>query len=140
MLKSRLFQSLLFLDPFSLLGRKSDIYVLLKVLKYCTGSSAKSYQCKYAIDDKLHNNNQEQIDLCDAIREVIQFPSLRGKFSSVHEDLMAEGVSRVEVTKSGFLFLMDKGGCKHVLVIILQKHCASKLSSRRQHGSSESSD
>ena len=135
-----LLQSLLFLDQFTLLGKKSDVYVLLKVLKYCTGSSAKSYQCKYAIDDKLHNNNQEQIDLCDAIREVIQFASLRGKFSSVHEDLMAEGVSRVEVTKSGFLFLMDKGGCNHVLVIILQKHCASKLSSRRQDGSSESSD
>jgi len=57
-------QSLLFL-----LGKKSDVYVLLKVLIYCTGSSAKSLQCKYAIDDKLHNSNQEQIDLCDAIRQ-----------------------------------------------------------------------
>ena len=123
MLISRFFQSLLFLDPFSLHGRKSDIYVLLKVLKYCTGSSAKSYQCKYAKDDILHNSNPEKIDLCDAIRKVIQFPCLRGKFSSVHKDLMAEGIKRVEVTESGFHFLRDKGGSEHVPIIILQNNC-----------------
>ena len=59
--------------------------------------------------------NQEKIDICDAIREVMQFPCLRGKFSSVHEDLMAEGISRVEVTKSGFYFLRDTGGFKNDL-------------------------
>ena len=105
------------------------MYVLLKVLKYCTGSSAKSYQCKYAIDDKLHSSDQEKIDLCDAIREVIQFPSLRGKFSSIHEDLMAEGVSRVEVTKSGFHFLMDKGGWKHVLNFAKELYFVSQQTS-----------
>ena len=125
MLISRFFQSLLFLDPFSLHGRKSGIYVLLKVLKYCTGSSAKSYQCKYAIDDKLHNSNPQKIDLCDAIREVIQFPCLRGKFSSVHEDLMAEGIRRVEVTKSGFHFLRAKGGFKNCHTIILHNICVA---------------
>jgi len=101
-------QSLLFLDQNSLLGRKSHVYVLLKVLKYCTGSSAKSYRCKYLIHKQLHKSNPEQINLCNTIRELIQFPCLRGKFSSVHEDLMAEGISRVEVTKLGFHFLRDK--------------------------------
>ena len=100
-------QSLLFLDQFSLLGKKREVYVLLKVLKFCTGSSAKSYQCKYAIDERLHNLNPEKIDFCDALTDVLQFPSLRGKFSSVHEDLRAEGITRVEITKDGFRFLRD---------------------------------
>ena len=100
-------QSLLFLDQFSLLGKKSDVYVLLKILKFCTGSSAKSYQCKYAIDERLHNLNPEKIDFCDALTDVLQFPSLRGKFSSVHEDLRAEGITGVEITKDGFQFLRD---------------------------------
>ena len=104
-----LLQSLLFLDQLSLLGKKSDVYILLKVLKYCTGSSVKSYQCKYAIDAKLHNRNPDKVDLCDAIKEVVQFPCLRGKFSSVHEDLMAEGISRVEVTEYGFRFHRGEG-------------------------------
>ena len=100
-------QSLLFLDQFSLLGKKREVYVLLKILKFCTGSSAKSYQCKYAIDERLHNLNPEKIDFCDALTDVLQFPSLRGKFSSVHEDLRAEGITGVEITKDGFRFLRD---------------------------------
>ena len=100
-------QSLLFLDQFSLLGKKREVYVLLKVLKFCTGSSAKSYQCKYAIDERLHNLNPEKIYFCDALTNVLQFPSLRGKFSSVHGDLRAEGINGVEITKDGFRFLRD---------------------------------
>ena len=100
-------QSLLFLNQFSLLGKKREVYVLLKILKFCTGSSAKSYQCKYAIDERLHNLNPEKIDFCDALTDVLQFPSLRGKFSSVHEDLRAEGITGVEITKDGFRFLRD---------------------------------
>ena len=100
-------QSLLFLDQFSLLGKKREVYVLLKILKFCTGSSAKSYQCKYAIDERLHNLNPEKIDFCDALTDVLQFPSLRGKFSSVHEDLRAEGITGVEISKNGFRFLRD---------------------------------
>ena len=100
-------QSLLFLDQFSLLGKKREVYVLLKILRFCTGSSAKSYQCKYAIDERLHNLNPEKIDFCDALTDVLQFPSLRGKFSSVHEDLRAEGITGVEITKDGFQFLRD---------------------------------
>ena len=100
-------QSLLLLDQFSLLGKKREVYVLLKVLKFCTGSSAKSYQCKYAIDERLHNLNPEKIDFCDALTDVLQFPSLRGKFSSVHKDLRAEGITGVEITKDGFRFLRD---------------------------------
>ena len=103
-------QSLLFLDQFSLLGKKREVYVLLKILKFCTGSSAKSYQCKYAIDERLHNLNQEKIDFCDALTDVLQFPSLRGKFSSVHEDLRAEGITEVEITMDGFRFLKDLVG------------------------------
>lgn len=40
------FQSLCFLNAETLAGKKLKIYVLIKILKFCTGSSAKSYQCK----------------------------------------------------------------------------------------------
>ena len=39
-----------------------------------------------------------------AIKEVIHFKTLRGKFSSVHPDLLAEGITRVEVVQDGIQF------------------------------------
>merc|ERR1719447_1156045 len=43
-------QTLLFMSDQTLRERKLEVYVLLKILKYCTGSSARSYQCKFAMD------------------------------------------------------------------------------------------
>ena len=37
--------------------RKMDAYVLLKILKYCTDSPARSYQLKYAINETLITKN-----------------------------------------------------------------------------------
>ena len=45
-----------------------------------------------------------------AIREIIQFYTIRGKFSSVHPDLAAEGITRVMVEDTGLQFVMDNGG------------------------------
>ena len=101
---------MLFLDQFSLLGKKREVYVLLKIFKFCTGSSAKSYQCKYVIHERLRHHDPEKIDLCDALTDALQFPSLRGKFSSVHEDLRDEGITAIEITKNGFRFLKDLVG------------------------------
>merc|ERR1711978_61864 len=47
-------QTLLFMRDETLDEGKLEAYVLLKILKYCTGSSARSYQCKFAIDQAAY--------------------------------------------------------------------------------------
>ena len=80
------------------------MYVLLKIVKYCTGSSAKSYQCKFAVNMVL-NNKEPAIDkIGEAIREVINFEHLRGMFDSVHTDLANLGVTKVKIDDKGLIF------------------------------------
>ena len=86
------------------------MYVLIKILKFCTGSSAKSYQCKFAISDVLKNRTVSDVEeLGDLIQEVIHYHTLRGKFSSVHPELRREGKIRVEGGKEGLHFIWDSG-------------------------------
>ena len=88
------------------------MYVLIKILKFCTGSSAKSYQCKFAISDVLVNRHVSDVDeLGNLIQEVIHYYTLRGKFSSVHPELRGEGIIRVEVGKEGLHFVRNSGSC-----------------------------
>ena len=90
-------------------GKKLEAYVLLKVLKYCTGSSAKSYQCKFAVQQVLKNKNIDSMEeVGEAIKEIIQLYTIRGKFSSVHPDLAAEGIARVEVGEEGLHFITQR--------------------------------
>ena len=68
-------------------------------------------QCKFAIERTFLNTfitTMEEVGA--AIREVIQFYTIRGKFSSVHPDLAAEGITRVMVEDTGLQFVMDNGG------------------------------
>ena len=90
----------------TLKGKKLDLYVILKIIKYCTDSSARSYQCKYAVEEALKNKSIESMEeLGPALKEVIQYDTIRGKFSSVHPDLAAEGITRVEVGEEGLHFV-----------------------------------
>ena len=50
-------QSILFLNDETLEGRKKEIYVLMKIMKFCTDSDSKSYQVKFAISEVLRNRN-----------------------------------------------------------------------------------
>ena len=87
-----------------------DAYVLVKILKYCTGSSARSYQCKFAVSDVFGNKSIESMEeLGAAIKEIIHYDTIRGKFSSVHPDLAAEGITRVEVGEEGLHFIRNNG-------------------------------
>ena len=89
--------------------RKMDAYVLLKILKYCTGSPAKSYQLKFAVDQVFPNKNVDSSeDLGTAIKEIIHYFTIRGKFSSVHLDLAAEGITKVEVGEEGLFFIKSR--------------------------------
>ena len=93
----------------TLKGKKLDLYVLLKIIKYCTGSSARSYQCKYAVEEAFKNKSIESMEeLGAAIKEIINYRTIRGKFSSVHPDLVAEGITSVEVGEKGLHFISDQ--------------------------------
>ena len=39
-----------------------DVYVLIKIIKYCTGSSARSYQCKYAVRETFTSKSIESME------------------------------------------------------------------------------
>ena len=82
-----------------------DAYVLLKILKYCTDSPARSYQMKFAVGQVFLNKSIESTER--AIKEIIHYKTIRGKFSSVHPDLAAEGITRVEVGEEGLHFIRN---------------------------------
>ena len=86
-----------------------DLYVLLKIIKYCTGNSARSYQCKYAVKQSFLVKSIESMEeLGTAIKKAIHYETIRGKFSSVHPDMVAEGITRVEVGEEGLQFIRNK--------------------------------
>ena len=103
-------QSLLFLNNTTLEGLKHHVYVLIKIFKFCTGSSAKSYQCKFGIPRALANRVVATEDLGRAIQDVIHDKTLRGKFSSVHPELRREGIVRVDVGVKGLDFVREMSG------------------------------
>ena len=83
--------------------------MLIKILKFCTGSSAKSYQCKFGISPALGRRVVTAEELVKAIQDVIHYKTLRGKFSSVHPELTQEGIVRVDVGEKGLHFIRDTG-------------------------------
>ena len=103
-------QTLLFMSDKTLKERKLETYVLLKILKYCTGSSARSYQCKFVMDwSKFTNKSIESMEeVGPALKKIIHYRTLRGKFSSVHPDLAAEGITKVEVGEEGLFFTKSR--------------------------------
>ena len=91
-------------------GRKLEAYVITKILRYCTGSVASDYQCKFATEQTLLNTRIESMEeLGSAVKEIIHYHTIRGKFFSVHPDLAAEGITRVEVGEEGLHFIRDNG-------------------------------
>ena len=103
-------QTLLFMDSNTLKGKKLQAYVIIKILKFCTGSSAKSYQCKFALSPLGFGckSIESMEELGSFIKAIIQYETIRGKFSSVHPDLAAEGISRVEVGEEGLHFIRNQ--------------------------------
>ena len=78
-------QTLLFMRDETLKNRKLHVYVLPKILKYCTGTSTRRYQCKYAVDRVFNNKSIESMEKVGAaIKKIIHYQTIRGKFSSVH--------------------------------------------------------
>ena len=72
------------------------------MLKHFTGSSVKSYMVKFALNMSNFGENVE--DLGFYIRRVLHHWTIKDKFSSVHPELRAMGITGVEVGDSGFIF------------------------------------
>ena len=86
---------------------KLHVYVLIKILKFCTRSTTTSYQCKFGTNSVLKNQEVAAEELGKAIQDVIHYKTLRGKFSSVHPELRREGIVRVDVGEQGLHFVRD---------------------------------
>ena len=97
-------------------GRKKTVYILVKILKWLTGSSAESFHCKSAWNEVLIDGHTRRVtDISEeemgiALIEVINHRTIRGKFSSVHPDLRAAGVTRLELGSQGITFHRDPIG------------------------------
>ena len=50
------------MDINTLRGKKLQAYAIIKILKFCTGSSAKSYQCKFALSLRCGAKNVESME------------------------------------------------------------------------------
>ena len=62
---------------------------------------------KFAVDRALENKRFETAPVGESLARVLKYWSVRDKFSGVHEDLRKIGVTHVEVTESGLLFVGD---------------------------------
>ena len=107
--------------------------MLMKIFKFCTGSSAKSYQCKFAVREALSSRRVAAEELGKAIQEVIHHPTLRGRFSSVHPELRREGIVRVDVGEKGLHFIRESRerldssvGCEEEEELMLRQASAFK--------------
>ena len=90
----------------TLMGRNKDVYVLAKILKWVTDSNVKSYQIKFAVNTVLVNkSNISKEGVGGSLQDVIQHATIRDKFNSVHPDLRAAGIFRIELDNEGIKFL-----------------------------------
>ena len=81
-----LLQSILFLSDLTLAGRKREVYVLAKILKWLTKSKTKSYQIKFVIDSVLHNKPDiSEKDVGVTLQEVINYFTIRQQWKKIYE-------------------------------------------------------
>ena len=109
----------------ALVGLNLKVYVLLKLLKFLVSAEVKSYEIKWAVqslqntfpgqiihdwkmtgpDWKISCRNGEKISgLGQAVRKVLDFHTIRGKFDGINPELLNLGFCKIEVTDIGFHF------------------------------------
>ena len=92
-------------------GKRLSVYVLIKLLKYVTCGYVSNNQCKLSLYRKLTGVDPEKIELGEAIRSVISYPSIAGKFNGIMPELKSLGYCSVQVTDEGFQFIKKEGVC-----------------------------
>ena len=101
---------MLFLNKETLRGSKQRVYVIMKIIKLCTASTASSYQMKFAVSDRLRNMDPDKMGMGVAIRRVMEYVTIKNKFTSVHPDLAMLGVTGVQVMEHGLCFVRGQTG------------------------------
>ena len=97
----------MFLRKETLDGSKLEVYVLLKLLKTLTKAPVTSYKIKWAVEQILLNTKVDDSGIGQAIRETMNYISIRDKFLGIHPRLQDLGYTRIEVTDTGFTFVGD---------------------------------
>ena len=92
------------MDKQTLEGTRRIVYTLTKMVKYFTGSGVKSFECKFAVRLVLHNKEPAVDQIAEALRKVLNHPTIRGKFGGVHEDLRKLGVTKIVICENGINF------------------------------------
>ena len=59
---------------------------------------------KFAVDRSLDGKKYEDADIGQSLLRVLNYRTMRDKFSGVHPDLAKIGVTEVNVTHGGFEF------------------------------------
>ena len=97
---------------------------------------------KFALDQAFFVKSIDSTEnLGLAIKKIIHYKTIRGKFSSVHPDLAAEGITRVEVGEEGLHFIRNnlvKGECPAYKLVI--KRYFSEKETSPQHEDDQSVD
>ena len=62
---------------------------------------------KFAVDRCLEGRKYEYADIGPSLARVLKYWTVRGKFEKVHPALQRIGVSRIEVTADGLIFVGD---------------------------------
>ena len=62
-------------------------------------------QMKYAVDRSLANSKYETEDVGKSLARVLQYWTLRDKFTGIHPDLKKIGIQRVNVMTQGLEFI-----------------------------------
>ena len=99
----------MFLRKDTLKGSKLEVYVLLKLLKTLTKAPVTSYKIKWAVNEMLRNTEVDEAGIGQAIRESMNYLSIRDKFLGIHPRLQELGYIRIEVTDTGFTFVARNG-------------------------------
>ena len=62
------------------------------------------FQLKFAVDRALNDKKYEEADIGSSMQRVMKYWTVRDKMNSVHDDLVEEGVTKIEVTDEGLKF------------------------------------
>merc|ERR1712126_165569 len=114
-------QDISFSTSRALMGKKLQVYVLLKLLKFLVSADVKSYLIKWAVEQKLNTTVLgEEISpffkiscvkgaklstLGSALKEVLDFHKIRNKFGGIKKELLELGYGSIEVVEEGFKFI-----------------------------------
>ena len=105
------------MDEKTLEGTRKKLYQLLKVIKYCTGSNAKSYECKFAIHMTFLNIEPKEEHLGLSLMKAMEHHLIKGSFNGVRKELRDVGIEDIVLRENCIEFL----GNSEILIFFYTK-------------------